>query len=403
MNFRYRAYSADKRIISGTLESASPEAAEASLYKAGFRRILRLQKTSSNLDLDKLFASAPRISKEALLDFTNEIATLTESGLTLLAALKQLEKQSKNAALKGVLVHLTADLKGGKPFFQALSAYPQIFSETYCSIMEANEKAGTLDTGLRQIARQLKQQITTKSQVQRSLTQPLIIVGLAIGVVILLSLVVMPPLVDVFRQFGTQLPWTTRLLIGFADIIKNYKWGILIGLAVLVAAIIFFMKRSDTKPFIDRLMLKIPLIGQVMLWNITAQFSRTLGNLLGAGILLPDSINIMLHGISNIGYRDSVSLVRKQVIQGQSLSAAMGQDRNFLPLLVEMVGVGEASGNLEEALGTVADYYEVRVEKRIARLTSLLEPLLLIAVGLVVGFVAVSMISTIYGLIGNFK
>ena len=402
MIFSYTAYTDDKKIVRGTIESTSLEMARENLYKAGLKRILRLQEASSRLDLGKLLATSPKVSIEALLDFTNELAVLTESGLTLLTALKQLEKQSSNKTLKVVVSKLAADLQGGLPFHQALRLHPQAFSETYCSIMEANEKAGTLDGGLRQIAKQLKQQIATKSQIQRAITQPAIIIVLAIGVVIVLVVAVLPPLADIFRQFGTDLPLTTKILIGLSDFVKNYVYIILTALAVMGVLTAVVLRRPGTKPVMDRLTLSLPLVGQVINWNNTAQISRTLSNLLGAGILLPESINIMLRGISNSCFRDSLSEARKRLVQGQSLSTVMSRDKLFPPLLVEMIGVGEASGNLESALATVADYFEAKVEKRITRLTSLLEPALMLAVGLIVGFIAITMISTIYGMMGSF-
>jgi type IV pilus assembly protein PilC len=313
-----------------------------------------------------------------------------------------LEKQASSGSIKPVIARLVSDLQGGTPFHQALSMHPQVFSEAYCSVMEANEKAGTLDSGLRQLAKELKQEIAIKSQVQRAITQPMIIVVLALVVVALLTIVVLPPLADIFRQFGANLPFTTKILIGFSDFVNNNLLGILLTVILVGIAIFAILKHPSTKPVIDRMSLDFPLLGQLIIWNNTAHFSRTLSNLLGAGILLPDAINIMLRGIGNTYIRAKLSEVRKQLVQGQSLSAVMVNEKVFPPLLVEMIGVG-ASGNLEFALGTVAEYFETKVEKRITKLTSLLEPVLILTVGLVVGFIAITMISTIYGLVGSFK
>jgi type IV pilus assembly protein PilC len=362
-----------------------------------------LQQSSVNVDWHKLVFGAPKVTKEGLLDFTNELAILTESGLTLLAALKQLEKQSGDRGLRSIVPKIATEIQGGTPFHEALKMHPQAFSESYCSIVEANERAGTLEAGLKQIGKQLKQQIATKAQVQRAITQPLIIIGLAIVVVILMVVVVLPPLLDIFKQFGADLPITTRILIAVVEFVSANKWWLLIGLLFLVGLGIIVFRQPDFKPVLHRWMFKIPLFGPVINWNNTAYFSRTLSNLLGAGILLPDGINILLRGITNIHYREALVQVRKELIQGQSLSSVMSKNEIFPSLLVEMIGVGEASGNLEYALGTVADYFEARVEKRINRLTALIEPVLIIAVGLVVAFMAISMISTIYGLVGNFQ
>jgi type IV pilus assembly protein PilC len=404
MIYRYSAYSSDKKIVNGRLESASMEMAEASLYRAGFKRILRLQQTGSDkIDFKKLFFGPPKVGKQPLLDFTNELAILIESGLTLLMGLRQLERQSADPSLRKVVVKLSAELQAGTPFHQALSQHPQVFSETYCSIIEANEKAGTLDAGLRQIAKELKQQIELKSQIQRAITQPAIIIVLALVVVILMSIVVLPPLADIFRQFGANLPLTTRILIGFSDFMKNYKFYILLFIFVFILIVITAMKQPGTKKMLDRFILKVPLFGDIMIWHNTARFTRTMSNLLAAGILLPDTINIMLRTISNTYIRDALAEVRKQLVQGQSLSSAISKNKLFPQLLGEMTAVGESSGELESALGTVADYFESKTEKRVTRLTSLLEPILIVGVGLVVAFMAISMISTIYGLVGTFN
>jgi type IV pilus assembly protein PilC len=403
MMYRYVAYSADKRIIHGNIESDSPETAQSILYKAGFKRILTLKPNNTALDLSRLFSHTPKVSRESLLDFTTELTVLIASGLTLLSALKQLDKQTKNKDLKDIIGQLANNLKGGMPFHQALSLHSQVFSESYTSIIEANEKAGTLEAGFQQIARQLKQQINTRSQIQKAFLQPAIVLGLAFVVVIILAVVVLPPLTDVMKQFGGQLPWTTRMIIAVSNFFSQFK--IHIALCVMGLAFIGFvlMKRPASKPLMDKLSLKIPFIGQVIIWNNTAQISRMLSNLLGAGILLPDSISIILRGIPNTSFRASLEDIRKQLVQGRSFSDSINHNRLFPQLLVEMIGVGEISGNLEESLGTVADYYENKVEKRINRLTSLLEPALILGVGLVVGLIAISMISSIYGMMGNFK
>jgi type IV pilus assembly protein PilC len=401
MMYRYTAYTNDQRVVEGTIESMSQESAEASLYKAGFKHILNLKKASTQVDWKKLFMGKPKIKQQELLDFTNELVILTESGLTLLMALKQLERQATGGAFKSIVGNLSDEIQGGTPFYQSLKNYPQVFSETFCSVIEASEKAGSLDDGLKQLAKQIKQQIELKSQIMRSMTQPLIVGGLAVVVVIVMAVVVLPPLTAVFSQMGANLPITTRILMGFSDFISNYKLQLLIAIIIIVVGVMLFMKRPETKPLMDKLVLRSPVIGRVIIWHNTARIARTLSNLLAAGILLPDCINIMLRGIGNTQFRQALTDMRKELLQGQSFSRAIENNKLFPTLLSDMIGVGESSGNLEYALGTVADYFESKVEKRINRLTALLEPALTLGVGLVVGFLAVTMISTIYGLVGG--
>ncbi|MDD5701450.1 MAG: type II secretion system F family protein [Dehalococcoidales bacterium] len=403
MLFRYTAYSSEKKIVHGTIDSASAEIAENSLYKAGFLRVLTLKKAGTTINWNQVFMGSPKVGRQALLDFTTELTILIESGLTLLMALRQLEKQSTDKGLQKIIARLAADIQGGIPFHQALSAHPKVFNEQYCSIMEANEKTGTLDDGLKQIAKEIKQQIGIRSQIQRAAIQPMIIVVLAIAVVLLMTIFVLPRLVEIFRQFGAELPFTTRLLIGFSDFVNNNLLGIFITIVVITVLIFVLTRQKWFKLAMDRMLVNMPVFGTVIIWHNTAGLSRSLSNLLGAGILLPDAINIILRSIGNSQYREALVQTRKKLVQGQSLSSAMGREKVFPPLLVEMIGVGEASGNLEASLGTVADYFETKVEKRINRLTSLLEPALILAVGLVVGLIAISLISTVYGLVGSFQ
>ncbi len=403
MLYRYSAYTTDKKIINGTIESTSLGSAEDSLYKAGFRRILNLQKINSALNWKSSVLGTPKVKPEALLDFTTELVILTQSGMTLLMALKQLEKQSADNNMRGVISSLAEDIQGGSPFHTALGKHPNVFSETFCCVMEANEKAGTLDSGLQQLAKQLRQQMAVKNRVTQALTQPLIIIGLAIVVAIIMAVVVLPQLVNIFNSFGAQLPWNAKLLIAVANFINEQIYSIIIGVILLVIVIVMVLKNPGSKPGLDRLVLKLPLVGQVIRWNNTAYFSRVLSNLLSAGILLPDGINIMLRGISNTHFREAVSTARKELIQGQSFSSAIAQNNLFPPLLVELIGVGESSGNLEHALGTVADYFDSKVEKRINKLISIMEPALIILISLGVGFIAITMISSIYGLVGSFN
>jgi type IV pilus assembly protein PilC len=401
MLYRYVGYSENKRIQRGTIESSSAKEAEESLYKAGFQRVLELKKTASNENIRRMVFGAPTVSKQELLDFTNELAVLVESGLTLLVALKQLEKQSARKGFQSVVSELVTALLAGKQLHEAMIVHPSIFPETYTSIIAASEQSGTLDTGLRQIAKELKMDIATKAQIQRAVTQPAIILVVAIGVVILMATVVLPNLLSVFKEMGAQLPFMTRVLIGVTDWVNAYKFAILIIVVILVVLGVLFFRQKETRRVMDRWMLRMPLVGNIIIWNSTARLSRTMSILLKAGILLPETMNIILRTMSNTTLREALDNARVQLLQGQGLSSVLGGNKVFPQLLVEMVAVGETSGQLESTLETVADYYEVKVERNINRLTGLLEPAMILGIGLIVAVIAISLISTIYGLVGS--
>lgn len=403
MLYYYEAYNKDKKIVRGTIESASEQMAEGILYRAGFERIISLKGKSASFNWRKLLNGDPKISQQALLDFTNELAIMIGAGLSLQKALGQIEKQSTERNLKNVVGKLAADLRGGMPLNQAMSAHPQVFSQTYMSMIEANEKSGTMDDGLNQIAKELKQQLETRGHIQQALIQPAIVVALAIGVIFILIGFVMPRLTKVFNQFGASLPVTARILIDFSNFVAANMLYELLAIIVLIAGIVIFIRRPSGRSYVDDLMLRAPMIGQVIIWDNTARFSRTTSNLLKAGILLPDAMSIVGKGISNTHLRRSLSDVRTKLVQGQTFSAAVNADPVFPKFLMEMIAVGESSGTLENSLSTVADYYEAKTTRRITRLTGLIEPALIVILAAGVGFISITLISTIYGLMSQIQ
>jgi type IV pilus assembly protein PilC len=403
MLFRYQAYNKEKEIVQGKLESDSVEVAESTLYRAGFERIIKLQRAGPSFNWRRIFTGRPRVSNQTLLDFTNELALMIESGLSLQSSLKHLEQHTSVNTFRDVIAELAADLKDGKPLHQALEKHPQIFSQTYCSVIEANESSGTLDAGLRQIAKEIKDQIDTRARIQQALMQPIIIVIAAIVVVGILTVFVMPKMTAVFTQLGGELPLATSILIVVVDFVNTYKFALLAAVLVVSLGIVLMYRRPSLKHSLDGQILRLPLVGDLILWQSTVRISRSLSNLLKAGILLPDALNIVLRSIGNSRIREALNRLKAKLLQGQSFSSSLSDDDVFPKLLMEMVTVGEKAGTLETSLGTVTDYFETKVQRRITRLTSLLEPTLIIIIGLGVGFIGIAVISAIYGVLDAIK
>jgi type IV pilus assembly protein PilC len=403
MLFHYQAYNRDKKIIQGKLESVSIEAAESVLYRAGFERIIKLERTGPSFDWRKILVGQPRVKPQALLDFTHELAVMIESGLSLQASLSHLERQTSNVTLKNVIGELAADLKAGIPLHEALEKHPRVFSQIYCSMIDANESSGTLDAGLRQIAGELKEQIDTRAKIQQSLIQPIIIIVAAIGVFVLLTVFVMPRLTSVFTQLGAELPLVARILVNLSDFINEHKLELLVAVLVIVLGIMLIYRSRSGKNTLDKQILRLPLIGELILWQNTARISRSLSNMLKSGILLPNALTIVLRSVGNLRIQEALNTVRTRLVQGQSFSSSLNDDNVFPTLLMEMVAVGEKAGTLETSLTTVADYFETRSQRRIARVTSLLEPALIIILALGVAFIAIAVFSTVYGVLDTIK
>jgi len=399
MAYQFKAYTLDKRIVKGTIDAASEIMAEEALYRAGYNRVLSLKETRPGLSLEQLIPTFFGVKAQDVIDFSRQLATLIESGVTILTALQLLEEQAFRAAFRKVIAGLVNELRGGSSFSQALSKYPQVFSYTYCQVVKAGEQAGNLEVGLRQIAGYMEKQAATKKRIRSALAYPIMVLLMAIGVFALLITVALPPLVGLFTALGTELPWTTRLLIAIASFLINYKFYLLVGVSIVVVSIIGYLRLPAGKLTMDRLMLKLPLIGPITIQRNVGHFCRTASMLLKAGLLLPQTMNIVIQTVGNRIIRQVLREVREKLVQGQGLSQPMATIDLFPRLLVEMVSVGEKTGNLDSTLATLGDYYEQRVDQRVNSLISMIGPALTVGVGLVVAFIALSMITPLYSIL----
>ena len=306
-------------------------------------------------------------------------------------------------AFREIIAGLIEELQEGKPLSQALSKYPQVFSYTYCQVVKASEQAGNLEVGLRQIASYMKKQAATTNRAKRALAYPVMVLLMAIGVFILLITVALPPLVELFNTLGAELPPTTTLLITTANFLIDYKLYLLGGALALIIFILVYMKLPAGKLTIDRLKLKMPLIGSINIERNMCHFCRTTSMLLKAGLPLPRIMDIAIQTIDNRTIRKALEDVREQLMQGQGLSQPMAANELFPSLLVEMVAVGEKTGTIDSTLATLADYYEERVDQRISTLISMIEPILTIVIGLVIAFIALSLVTPLYSILQSVR
>jgi len=400
MAYQYTAYTLDKRIMKGTIDATSESMAEEALYQAGYHRILSLKEVRPGLSIEKLMPTLFGVKTQDVIDFSHQLGTLIESGVTILTALQLLEGQASRAAFRRVIAGLIEELRGGSSFSQALSKYPQAFSYTYCQVVKAGEQAGNLEVGLRRVAGYMEKRMTMMKKMSRAMAYPAMVLVMAIGVFALLITVVLPPLIGLFTSLGAELPWTTRLLIAAADFFINYNLYLLGGAFTLVVSIIYYAKRPTGRLTMDRLMLKMPVIGPINIQRNMCHFCETTSMLMKAGLRLPQIMDIVIQTIGNRIVRQALGDVREKLVQGQGLSQPMAAINLFPRLLVEMVVVGEKTGNLDSTLATLAEYYEQRVDQKIDTLISMIEPALTVAIGLVVAFIALSMITPLYSILG---
>jgi type IV pilus assembly protein PilC len=403
MAYQFTAYTLDKRIVQGRIDATSENMAEETLYRAGYQRILSLREVRLGLSLEKLMPTLFGVKPQDVIDFSHQLATLIESGISIFTALELLKEQAPRAAFRKIIAGLVEELQGGSSFSQALSKYPQVFSYTYCQVVKASEQAGNLEVGLRQVAGYMEKRATTTNRAKRALAYPAMVLLMAIGVFALLITVALPPLVGLFNSLGAELPLTTRLLIATADFIINYKLYLLGGVFTLIILTLGYLQLPAGKLTLDRLKLKIPLIGSINIEHNMCHFCQTTSMLLKAGLPLPQIMDIAIQTVGNRIIRQALRDVKEKLIQGQGLSQPMAAIELFPRLLVEMVAVGEKTGTIDSTLATLADYYEERVDQRINTLISMIEPFLTVVIGLVVAFIALSLITPLYSILRSIK
>lgn len=399
MTYRFVGYTLDKKIEQGTIDATSESTAEEALYRTGYHRILSLRELRPGLSLEKLIPTLFGIKPREVIDFSHELATLIESGITILTALQLLEEQVSRTAFRRVIAGLIKELRGGSSFSQALNKYPQAFSHTYCHVIGATEQAGNLEAGLRQLAAYMEKQTETKKRVSHAMAYPAVVLLMAIGVFVLLITVALPPLVELFNRLGATLPWMTRLVITIAAFFIDYSLHLLGAILALITFFISYKKLPTGKLAMDRLMLKIPVIGLVNLERNMCYFCQTASMLMKAGLPLHQIIDIATQTIGNRIIRHALRDFRERLVQGQGVSQSMATIDLFPRFMVEMVVVGEKTGTLDSTFVTLAEYYEKRVSQRISTLISVIEPFLTVVIGLVVAFIALSMITPLYSIL----
>jgi type IV pilus assembly protein PilC len=399
MAYKYQVYTSEKKIVRGTIESATEKQAEGALYRAGYRNILSLEEVGPGLSLESLVPSLFGVRGQEIIDFSNQLATLVEAGISLLTSLQLLNGQAAKKPLKRILTGLIEEIQGGNSLSQALSGYPKVFSNTYVQMIKASEQAGQLETGLKQAAGYMERQAAANQKIRQAMMYPSFVLLLAVGVSILLITVALPPLIKLFNSLGAELPWMTKLLISVAGFLIDRGLYVLVGLFAAVMLIIVLMRLPSVKIARDRSLLKIPIIGSIIIERSMQFFCQTAAMLLKAGLRLPTIMDIVIQNNRNRIIHQALGQVKGSLVQGSGLSQPMAANELFPPLLVEMVVVGEKTGAMDTTLATLADFYEKKVNRRIDALIVMMEPVLTVIVGLVVIFLALSMITPLYSIL----
>ncbi|OGO32507.1 MAG: hypothetical protein A2Z29_06815 [Chloroflexi bacterium RBG_16_56_11] len=403
MAYKYKVYTRDKKVVRGTIEVATESLAEGALYQAGYERVLSLIEINPPFNIERLLPTLFGVRHQEIIEFANQLATLIESGINILTALRLLGDQASRKPLKTITNGLIEEVQEGGSFSQGLTHFPQAFPDSFCQVIKASEQTGNLESGLRLAAGYMEKQDTANQKIKRAMIYPVFVLLLAIGVSILLITVAMPPLIDLFKSLGADLPGTTRLLVNVSGFFLDRSLYVVIGVFVVIVLIAASMRLAPVKIARDRYLLKMPLIGIINVERSMQRFCQTASILLKAGLRLPQIMELTIQTNHNLIVRQALGRVRDRLVQGEGLSQPMAENVIFPSLLVEMVVVGEKTGTLDSTLSTLANFYERKVDRRIDLLISMIEPALTLIIGCVVIFIALSLITPLYSILRSMR
>jgi len=345
----------------------------------------------------KLKFGSQKITDKDIVILTRQLATMIDAGLPLVQCLDILGGQTENKTLAKVITQVRTDVEGGATFADALKKHPKTFDNLYVNMVAAGEAGGILDTILQRLATYMEKFAKIKSQIKSAMIYPSIILFVAVAVVALLMVVVVPMLAGIFAEAGHALPLPTRLVIGISNFLKG--WGgiiLLVCIIGLIAGLKQFRRTENGLRVTDSIALKIPVVGTLITKVSVAKFTRTMGTLLTSGVPILEGLMIVARTAGNRIVEEAIMMTRQSVSEGKTLADPLGKSKVFPPMVTQMIAVGEATGALDNMLNKIADFYDDEVDTAVAALTSMLEPMLMIFLGVTVGFVIVAMYMPIF-------
>jgi len=400
MIYQYVAYNETGEIVRGKVPAASEEAATDLLGYAGYQAI-NLKAYAPFLNLDKLSASIFRVKPDEIILLYHQLAMLLESGIDIVTSLELLREQTTNRALKKVLGEVISDLRGGNQLSKALGNHPEVFSPIYCRLINVGEQSGELETVLKQVADYMEKEIATAKETKNALMYPLIISLVTISVIGLLVTFVLPTFGSLYSSLGVELPPLAAVVINIASLIQSYWLYLLLGGLVAVGLTLLYIRTPGGRYKWDKLLLRLPLVGRVNHLNELTRYCRSMSLMFRAGMPLTEIMPLVVQSSNNKVMAKALGDVQQRMVKGEGLSQPMSRNKLFLPMMVQLVRVGEETGNLDVTLLAVARSYEAEAGNRTHSIIALIQPAMTLIMGLVIGIIALSITSAMYSLYGQ--
>jgi type IV pilus assembly protein PilC len=400
MIYQYIAYNEKGELVKGKLPAANEEVATNLLGYAGFQAI-NLKTYVPFLNLSKISTRFFRVKPAEIILIYRQLATLLESGIDIVASLELLREQASNHNLKSALGEVITDLRGGNQFSAALEKHSEIFPPIYCRLLNIGEQSGDLETVLKQVADYMEKEVVTAKGTKNALLYPMITSLVTLVVICLLVTFVIPAFGSLYGSLGVELPASARILINAAGTIQSNWVYLLLGVSLVAGAALIYLRTPGGRYQWDKLVFKLPLVGRVIQLNELIRYCRSLSLMLQVGLPLTEVMPLVVKSSDNRAIAKALVDVQEDMIKGEGLSGPMSKNNLFLPMMVQMVRIGEETGNLDATLLAVAQSYEAEAEDKTGRLIALIQPTMTLIIGLGIGLIALSMTSAMYSIYGQ--
>ena len=398
--YEYEAISRGGERVAGRIEADRSNIAAKQLKESGYY-VTSIKEVQEKKDLGSVLKASGRVKTKDLTIFSHQFAAMIDAGISLVDAFNILYEEAEHPKLKEVIREIQEDIETGSSLSDAMSRHPKVFPELYCQLVRAGETGGVLNTVLNQLAAHYDKQEEINGKVKSALYYPITILVIAVFVVIFLVVKIVPTFVGMFNSSGAALPLPTRILLGASDFLQTYWWALLLGIGGLLAIFYSYRQTPSGELQLDKLILKIPVIGNMMQKVILSRFSSTLAILLGSGVDLISSLNIVEDVVGNKVYANALVEARGQVREGVSFSRPLANMPIFPSILVQMVKIGEESGNLEMMLNKVSNFM-TGSGNAVEASISLIEPLMIVFLAGVVGFIVISIVLPMFEMFQQF-
>jgi type IV pilus assembly protein PilC len=392
--FAYVATGVHGERASGVQRATNREAAELALYEQELRDI-RLTEKKSFLQAELL---APRIKREDVMYLSRQLAAFVRAGLPLIEAVHSLGVESSNSSVRRMMAQIEDDLRRGDKLSECLDAFPKVFPEYFRGIVRSAELTGELDVVLEQLAKYLERDLEARRRITGALIYPSVIAVMAVVTVTVLAGFVLPKFKSFFDNMHAKLPLATRMLLAVTNFLTAWWWAVLAGVVLLVGGVVLSWMTARGRYMWQRLLLSVPVLGETIKFALVERFCRTLASMVSAGVSLPEALRVATDSLRNLVFVRALSQVGEAMLEGEGLARPLARIQLFPRTASQMLRVGEDTGALDAQLEVTAQYYESELDYKLKKLMALFEPAVIVVMGLLVGFVAIALVSAMYGI-----